>query len=138
MHAWLWVQRLWPNHYKNFLFLSAREVDSQSYGGTEALAELKARNEQELRYYVAMCQSNGFAAKYYVAYGTDTADEMMKLCDRARAEFPNVVFFTSKLVFKNDNAFVRLLHNQTALAMQRRLQLEGMQLVILPMQVEDP
>jgi len=135
MHAWLWVQRLWPNHYRNFLFLSAREVDAQSYGGTEKLAELKGRIERDLRFYVTLCTSYGFGAKYYVAYGTDTADEMLKLCERARAEFPNVVFFTSKLVFESENPFVRLLHNHTALAMQRRLQLDGMQLVILPMKV---
>jgi len=29
----------------------------------------------------------------------------------------------------------RLLHNQTALALQRRLHLSGMQMVILPMQL---
>jgi len=135
MHALLWVQRLWPNYYRNFLFLSAREVDAQSYGGEEALDSLRTRTERDLRYYVTLCNSHGYAARYYVAYGTDTADDMMGLCAQVRAEFPNVVFFTSKLVFERDNVLTRILHSHTALAMQRRLQLEGMQLVILPMKV---
>ena len=55
-------------------------------------------------------------------------------CREARADFPNVVFFASKLVFENETWLTRLLHNQIVYAMQRRLQLEGMQMVILPMQ----
>jgi hypothetical protein len=46
------------------------------------------------------------------------------------------VFFASKLIFVHDNLFTRWLHNQTALAMQQRLHLQGMQMVILPMKVE--
>jgi hypothetical protein len=52
-----------------------------------------------------------------------------------RSEFSNVVFFTSKLVFEREPWYMRLLHNQVAYEMQRRLQLEGMQMVILPMKV---
>ncbi|HEY9396747.1 MAG TPA: APC family permease [Burkholderiales bacterium] len=135
MHAMLWVNRLWPEHYKNFIFLSAREVDAQSYGGKDALEALKSRTVQDLRYYVNLCHSNGIAATYYDAYGVDTANEMMQLCERVRAEFPNAVFFTSKLVFDREPWYIRLLHNQVAYEMQRRLQLEGMQMVILPMKV---
>jgi hypothetical protein len=43
------------------------------------------------------------------------------------------VFFASKLVFERETWITRLLHNQLVYAMQRRLQLEGMQMVILPM-----
>ena len=82
-----------------------------------------------------LCHSNGIAATYYDAYGVDTANEMMQLCERVRAEFPNAVFFTSKLVFDREPWYIRLLHNQVAYEMQRRLQLEGMQMVILPMKV---
>jgi hypothetical protein len=44
------------------------------------------------------------------------------------------VFFASKIVFKNETWITRLLHNQIVLAMQQRLQVEGMQMVIFPMQ----
>jgi amino acid transporter len=135
MHAVLWVHRLWPDHYKNVVFLSAREVDARSYGGAEALQELKSRTAQDLRYYVNLSQSHGIASTYYEAYGTDSAAEMMKLCTQVREEFPNVVFFTSKLVFEREPWYIRILHNQVAYEMQRRLQLEGMQMVILPMKV---
>ena len=65
-----------------------------------------------------------------------STDELTKLVDRVAAEFPNCVFFASKLVFVHDNWFTRSLHNQTPLAMQRILHLRGQQMVILPMKIE--
>ena len=29
LHALLWVQRMFPDHFKNFIFVNARAVDSQ-------------------------------------------------------------------------------------------------------------
>jgi hypothetical protein len=51
------------------------------------------------------------------------------------AEFPNAIFFTSKLIFDHDNWFTGLLHNQAAMVLQRRFHLRGMQMVILPMKL---
>jgi hypothetical protein len=45
------------------------------------------------------------------------------------------VFFASKLIFTEHNWFARMLHNQTALHLQRRLHLQGRQMVILPLTV---
>jgi hypothetical protein len=50
-------------------------------------------------------------------------------------DFPNCIFFASKLIFEQENWLIRLLHNQAALALQRRLHLHGLQMVILPMKV---
>ena len=58
------------------------------------------------------------------------------LAQEVIAEYPNSVCFAAKLIFTQDNIFVRWLHNQTALAMQRRLHLRGQQMVILPMKVD--
>ena len=58
---------------------------------------------------------------------------MVKLCREAKAEFPRIVFFASKLVFDHETWITRALHNQIVYAMQRRLELDGMPMVILPM-----
>ena len=42
LHTLLWVQRLFPDHFKNFVFINARAVDAQSYGGAEQIEELEA------------------------------------------------------------------------------------------------
>jgi len=46
-----------------------------------------------------------------------------------------VVFFASKLVFDQETWVTRALHNQIVYAIQQRLQREGMQMVILPMEL---
>ncbi len=135
IHTLLWVQRLFPGHFRNFVFISAKAVDSRSYGGAEQIDELKAKLDRALNFYVDYCHANGLASTARFSLGTDRVDELVKLAEEIQLEFPNCVFFTSKLVFRNENWVTRLLHNQTALALQRRLHLNGMQMVILPMQL---
>jgi hypothetical protein len=57
------------------------------------------------------------------------------LAEQVHEDFPNCIFFASKLIFEQENWLIRLLHNQAALAIQRRLHLHGLQMVILPMKV---
>ncbi len=135
LHALLWVQRMFPGHFKNFVFVNARTVDSQSFGGREDMESMKVDANSALSYFVNFCNSKGWAAKSYLGFGTDPIEEFTRLAQRVQAEFPNCIFFTSKLVFNNENWFVRLLHNQAATVLQRRFHLRGMQMVILPMKL---
>jgi amino acid transporter len=135
IHTLLWVQRLFPNHFRNFIFISAKAVDTQSYGGGEQSDRLRAALDRALAFYVNYCHANGLAATAHYSLGTDRIDELVKLAEGVQKEFSNCVFFTSKLVLRNENWAKRLLHNQTALVLQRRLHLNGMQMFILPMQL---
>jgi hypothetical protein len=135
MHALLWVQRLFPEHFKNFVFLSVGEVDAQCYDGQGALRTLRYEMENSLRFYVNFCHSHGLAATSRLAFGTDPVAELIKLSEQTAREFPNSVCFASKLIFADENFFTRWLHNQTALAIQQRLHLQGQQMVILPMKI---
>lgn len=136
MHALLWVQRLFPGHFRNFVFISVGEIDAQRYDGPGALRTLTYEIENSLRYYENFCHRHGLAAKSCCAFGTEPVEELMKLTEEVSRDFPNCVFFASKLIFVHDNFFTRWLHNQTALALQQKLHLQGIQMVILPMKVE--
>jgi amino acid transporter len=135
LHALLWVQRMFPEHFKNFIFVNARTVDSHAYGGEGAVEHMRAEANATLKFFVDFCHSHGMASAAYLAFGTDVVDEVTKLCEEVSKEYPNSIFFTSKLIFEDDNWFTRLLHNQAALAIQRRLHFESLQMVILPMKV---
>ncbi len=135
LHALLWVQRMFPECFKNFVFINARSVDSRAYGGEEELELLKTDARVSLKFFENFCHSYGLAAKSYLGFGTDAVQEVTKLCEQVQRDFPNTVFFTSKLIFRQDNWWTRLLHNQAAVAIQRKLHLEGMQMVILPMKI---
>src|SRR5205814_6640716 len=133
IHTLLWVQRMFPNHFKNFVFINARTVDVQSYGGAQALERARSEAQEILDYFVHFCHSYGLAAKSYLSFGTDPIQAYTELSEAVAKEFPTCIFFSSKLVFEDENWFTRLLHNQAALALQRRFHFRDMQMVILPM-----
>jgi len=135
LHALLWVQRMFPGHFKNFIFVNARTVDSHAYGGEGAVEQMRAEANATLKFFVDFCHSHDMASAACLGFGTDVVDEVIKLCEEINKEYPNAIFFTSKLIFEYDNWFTRLLHNQAALAIQRRLHFDGLQMVILPMKV---
>ena len=133
IHASRTVLKTWPGFYKNFLVISAQPIDVRSYGGEEALAKLRTDRLVDMEFYMDLARHTGIASKYYLGFGVDGVEEMVKLCRQAREEFPNITFFASKLVFKDETWITRQLHNQIVLAMQQRLQMEDMQMVIFPM-----
>ncbi len=135
IHTLLWVQRMFPDHFKNFVFINARTVDVRSYGGAEALEAAKKSAQAALDYFVNFCHSYGLAAKSYLAFGTDPVADYTHLSEKVAGDFSNCIFFASKLIFQDENWFTRLLHNQAALALQRRFHFKNMQLVILPMKL---
>src|SRR3569623_1700296 len=135
LHALLWVPRMFPGHFKNFIFVNARTVDSHAYGGEGAVEQMRAEANATLKFFVDFCHSHGMASSAYLGFGTDVVNEVTKLCEDINKEYPNAIFFTSKLIFEQDNWFTRLLHNQAALAIQRRLHFESLQMVILPMKL---
>ena len=135
MHALLWVNRLFPGHFKNIVFLAVGEVDAKSYEGEENLQRLQQTITASLAYYVGFCRQHGIAADYRVAFGTHPVIEFMKLADTTMDEFPNSVCFASKLIFKRVNFLTAWLHNQTPVEIQTRLHQQGRQMVLLPMNV---
>jgi amino acid transporter len=135
IHTIMWVMRLFPGHFQNFVFLSAGEVDTQSYDSAATIRTMQYKTENALCYYTAFCRSNGLQATWQMSYGTDPVVVLDQLTQEAMEEFPNSVCFAAQLVFLRDNMFIRWLHNQTALGMQHRLHMRGKQMIILPMKV---
>jgi amino acid transporter len=135
MHTILWVMRMFPDHFKNFIFLSAGVVDIESFQGQQTLETMKQQVSENTQYFVKYCQQYGLAAESYSVYGTDFVNQLVKLSEEVNVKYPNCIFFASKLIFDHDNWITRLLHNETPMLLQRRLHNEGHQMVILPMKL---
>jgi amino acid transporter len=135
IHTLMWVLRLFPGHFKNFIFLYAGEVDTQSFDSNAAIRTMQYKTENALCYYAGFCRSHDLQASWRMAYGTDPVTVLDGLVQETLAEYPNSVCFAAKLIFAKDYVFLRWLHNQTALAMQRKLHFRGQQMVIIPMKV---
>jgi hypothetical protein len=136
MHSLFWILRMFPDHFKNFIFVSAGVVDVESFGGQSTLEILNTEVNEMLNYFVRYCHQHNLAAKSIAAFGIDPVAELTNTAENLLKEFPNSIFFASKLVFENENWITRLLHNETAVTLQRRLHNIGAQLVIMPMKVD--
>lgn len=135
MHTLLCVLRMFPRHFKNFIFLSVGIVDVESFTGASALEKMRDEVNQMMQYFVDYCQQYGIAAESYVAFGTDTVEKLSELAEEVGEKYPNCIFFSSKLIFEHDNWITRFLHNETPVTLQRQLHLQGKELVILPMKI---
>jgi amino acid transporter len=131
------VEALFPGHFHNFLFVSVGTVDSESYGSDQSLRTLQYETRATLDALVNYAQFRGKGSRWFDAYGSDRLTELERLALAIRAEFPNSVFFASRLVFETERPWNRWLHSHTALAMQRVLNEHGVELVILPVTVRE-
>jgi amino acid transporter len=135
LHSWLSVFREFPKLYRNFIFVSVAEIDSGAFKGVEEIEALKASVSDQLAKYVKLARSYGYAADSRLQVGTDVVETATHLCQSIVQEFPKATVFTGKLVFRHEYLFQKLLHNETAFAIQRRLQWVGITTVILPIRV---
>jgi amino acid transporter len=135
IHSLLQVQKYFPKYFTNAVFLSVGVVDSAKFKGSDEVENLKQETLDDLNKYVEYARMLGMTAEQHMAIGTDLLDEIVELCRLVKTRYDRPVFFASKLIFPQENLANRLLHNQTPFAVQRRLQFEGMQTVILPIQI---
>jgi amino acid transporter len=137
VHTLLNTVRFMPNYFKNMIFISVGVVDSGNFKGVQELEGLREFVETSLNKYVDLARRLGFPATSYMAIGTDVVDELEHLCRVVHHDFPKSVVFAGQLVFQRETWYGALLHNQTAYSLQRRLQWDGIPMVILPTRVRE-
>ena len=135
IHSLLTVMRLFPRYYANVVFMGVGVVDSATFQGVEEVDRVRAQTEAGLEKYVALAHRLGMPAESRMSVGTEAVAECSRLAMEVAKEFPRAMFFAGKLIFEREKWFDRLLHNETAYAIQRRLQFTGLAMVILPVRV---
>jgi hypothetical protein len=135
VHTLLSIQKLFPGQFKDYVFVSVGVIDSAAFKGADEVGALKNQTEADLKKYVDFARKLGFRAEHRSSVGTEAVERVLELSEEIRAEFPRSIFFLGVLVFEKDTLLHRILHNETALAMQRRLQFAGLEAVVLPIRV---
>jgi amino acid transporter len=136
-HTFLWVHRLFPDLFRNFVFVSVGLVDSAQFKGVDELSALEARVRCDLERYVDLAQRLGFYAEYRYCLGTDVTQELENICLTIAGEFPRPTVFAGRIVFQREVLLTRYLHDQTAYSLQHRLLFHGIPVIILPVRVWD-
>jgi hypothetical protein len=135
VHSLLSIARLFPNHFKNVVFVSVGLIDSGKFKGLSEIENLRRSKEEDLKSFVDFANCLGWYAEHRYSLGIDLMAELEKLCKSVAEEFPRSVFFAGKLVFQKENFLTRLLHNHTPFTLQQRLQFEGLEMMVLPIRV---
>ncbi|HKA32305.1 MAG TPA: APC family permease [Candidatus Binatia bacterium] len=135
IHTLLTIPQLFPNHFKNVVFISVGLIDSSQFKGASEIDNLRRQKEENLQSYVEFANCLGWYAEYRCSLGIDLLDELVKLCNETARDFRRPVFFAGKLVFQEESLFTRMLHNHTPFTLQQKLQFEGLQMIILPIRV---
>ena len=137
IHTMLNIWRAFPGHFQAVAFVGVGVVDSGEFKGEHAVEQLRERTQAMLDQYVALAAGLGIAATSRLAIGTEVVSEATDLCLAVGNEFPRATFFAGKLIFQRDSWWLRLLHNETPLAIQKRLQWAGKLMVTLPVRVRE-
>ncbi len=138
IHTLMMILKLFPGYFRNFVFASVGDIDFDRFKGTREVENLRESVRQELEKYEALARRWGFHAEHRMALGVDVVEEAASLCPTIMREFPRSIFFAGTLVFEQPTFVTRLLHEQTGEEIQRRLQFEGLTVIMLPIRVIRP
>lgn len=135
IHTVLNVFRSFPNHFANLVFVSVGVIDSGGFKGADGVEALDSATRDMLLKYESLATALGIPSASRFAVGTDAVAEAEKLCGQVMLDFSMVTFFGGKVIFAREQWYQRMLHNDTALAIQKRLYWRGATMVILPARV---
>ncbi len=136
VHTLLSIQKNFPYTFKNIVFVSVAVINSGAFKGVKEIEELEKSVRHGLQKYAKLARSLGFCTSYRMAVATDVVDSAVAICSEVSREFPRSTVFTGQLTFSLQRFYHKMLHNETAFAIQRRLQETGTATVILPIQVD--
>ena len=91
--------------------------------------------DASLAKYAELARFYGHAAESYTGIGPNVVDESTELCRALNFDYKKSTVFSGNLVFEKDRPIYRLLHNETAFAIRRRLQWDGITNVVLPIKI---
>jgi amino acid transporter len=135
IHTLLILLKTFPGQFKQVYFASVGVLDSGNFKGVDEVAKLRIDRQQTLDKFILLARTLGLDADGEYTLGTDPVAESALLCARIRQKFPRSVFFAGKLLFEAEKWYYPLLHNETAYAITRRLQLQGIPMVVMPIRI---
>lgn len=135
IHSLLSIQQLFPGYFKNFIFVSVAVIDSATFTGVEEVERVRRHTEDALTQYVKLAHRLGLAADCRMGVATEPLAEATRVCLEVSREFSRTMVFAGKLIFEKEHWYQRLLHNETAYQVQRRLQFAGLNAMVLPVRI---
>jgi amino acid transporter len=134
-HALMTLLRMFPGHFKGVVFCSIAILDSGNFKGVTEVEDLERRTAEQLDQYVRFAETLGLPAERVFSTGIEVAIEAEKIGIDQIARYPKGLFVAGQLLFEEDSTYNRILHNETAFLIQRRLQHSGIPMIVLPVRL---
>lgn len=122
---------------RKVIFLSVVQVDSDQMRSEEHIEKLRRARAEELLRYEEEARRLGLETESRLALGTDVVHELMTLAGKVAEAEEHPLFVAGQLVFEKETISTRLLHNDVAFSLQRRLVFQGLDAIILPVKVPE-
>ncbi len=135
IHILLNIFKHFPNTFKNVIFLTVGVVTSDFFKGAHHVDDVTGKTEDMLKRYVEFSGRNGIPAISEYKIGAEVVETASELCIDVSQKYSRCVFFAGELVFQNPQWYHRILHNETAYAILRRIRFAGLPMVILPIRI---
>ncbi len=133
VHSLLSIQKMIPNYFKNVVFVSVAVIDSGHFKGPEEIDAQKKEVQGSLNRYVELARRLVWNSASATSVGTDPVEELTQVCFKLAKQYPQVMFFGGKLIWQRESWWQRILHNETAFQVQRRLQWKGLPMTVIPL-----
>ena len=114
------------------MFLSVGVIDSEFFKDAHNMEAKQKKTQETLDSFVALARRLGIPARSDFRIGADVVHEASQLCLDVARQYPRAVFFAGELLFEEPKWYHRILHNETAYAIQRQVRFAGLPMVILP------
>jgi amino acid transporter len=131
------AQSLIGSGIRKVIFLSVIQVDSDQLRNEEHLESLKKERLHDLDRYETLVRKEGIESDSHCVFGTDVVEELFKLSIQTAKREPDALFVAGQVVFERETISSRLLHNEVAFALQKRLIFAGVDVVVLPVKVPE-
>lgn len=137
IETFLSILENFPGVFRSFIFVSVGVIDSGNFKGVKEIARLEGSTKASLLKYIRLANKYGYPADYRYAIGIDVVEEATNICAELSKEFHHITVFAGQLTFDIEKFYHGILHNQTAFAIQRRLQAHGIPMVIMPIKIDE-
>ncbi len=135
IHILMNIFRYFPETFKNVIFLTVGVVTSDFFKGADHVAALTKKTEETLKNYIEFSKKIGVPAISEYKIGPEVVETASELSVEISKKYPGCVFFAGELVFEKPQWYHRILHNETAYAILRRIRFAGLPMVILPIRI---
>jgi len=135
IHSLLNQFRIFPNQFKQIVFVSVGAIDSGRFKGADEIESLRKSTETELQKYVDFAREARVSRRVPLLHRHRHRGRAGGAVPPGQQGLSALGHVRRAARIPEEGAVVRWLHNQTCPALQRRLAFHGLPMVILPVRV---